>query len=535
MDGADLLLISGKVWTGRRDVDAVAVRGGRVTAAGSVEEAREAVGPKAEVVNLGGRRVIPGLIDSHTHFIRAGLIWNDLVRWDDARSLREGLGRLAAATGRAPEGTWLPVLGGWHPGRFREGRGPTRRELDEAAPRHPAYVQLLYEEAMLNSEGIRAAELELGDPPGGVVERDETTGEPIGRIRGPGAFAHVLRRFPAGGLESQIASTRTLMADFNALGVTAVTDPGGFGVVPETYGAVFEAWRRGQLTLRTRLYLAPAERGRELEQIRDWVRHVQPGFGDALLRYVGMGEILSFACHDMEGVLPFQVSDDARAQLREICRLLIEHRWPAHVHAILDSTVSAVLDVWGELDEEFGLAGRRFSLAHADAIGEENLRRVAALGVGIAVQNRLMFRAADSATLWGEEAAVGAPPLRRMLQLGIPVGAGTDATVVTPHNPWDCLWWLVTGASFDGAPPRRAEHRLSREEALRLYTEGSAWFSFDETEQGTLEPGKWADLAVLSDDYFGVAEDKIPSLRSDLTLVGGRVVHAGEPFAGLEG
>lgn len=530
-----LLLVSGRIWTGRGEVEALAVRNGRVAAVGTREEARAAVGPDADVIDLGGRRVIPGLIDSHTHVVRAGLSWNDLVRWDDVRSLREGLERVAAAAARGPEGAWVRVLGGWHPGRFAEGRGPTREELDEAGAGRPVYVQLLYEEGLLNTTGIRAVELGLEDLPPEGVERDDATGYPTGRVRGGHAFAHVLRHVPPADVEAQVASTRALMADFNALGVTAVTDPGGIGVVPETYRAVFEVWRRGLSTLRTRLYLVPGERGRELEQVRDWARHVQPGFGDPWLRYVGMGEILSFGCHDMEGVRPFEVSAAAKAELSEISRLLLERGWPVHLHAILDTTISAVLDVWEELDAEFGLAGRRFSLAHAEAIGEENLRRVAALGVGIAVQNRLMFRSADSAALWGDEVAGSAPPLRRMLDLGIPVGAGTDATVVTPHNPWECLWWLVTGRSFDGAPPRRAEHRLSREEALRLYTEGSAWFSFDEKEQGTLDPGRWADLAVLSDDYFGVPDDEIASLRSELTLVGGRVVHAGPPFAGLGG
>jgi predicted amidohydrolase YtcJ len=529
----DLLLVSGRIWTGRGEAEALAVGNGRVAAVGTAEEARGAAGPNAEVIDLGGRRVIPGLIDSHTHFVRAGLSWNDLVRWDDVRSLRDGLERIAAAADRAPEGAWVRVLGGWHPGRFAEGRGPTREELDEAGGGHPVYVQLLYEEGILNTAGIRAVELGLEDLPPEGVERDPTTGSPTGRVRGGHAFTHVLRHIPPAELEDQVASTRALMADFNALGVTAVTDPGGLGVTPETYRALFEVWRRGQSTLRTRLYLVPGERGKELEQVRDWVRHVQPGFGDPWLRYVGMGEILSFGCHDMEGVRPFEVSAAARGELREITLLLLERGWPAHVHAILDSTISAVLDVWEELDRAHGLAGRRFSLAHAEAIGERNLERVAALGIGVAVQNRLMFRSADSAALWGEDVASGAPPLRRLLDLGIPVGAGTDATVVTPHNPWECLWWLVTGRSFDGAPPRRAVHRLSRQEALHLYTSGSAWFSFDEDEQGTLEPGRWADLAVLSDDYFAVPEDEIAALRSELTIAGGRVVHAGAPFSHL--
>lgn len=152
--------------------------------------------------------------------------------------------------------------------------------------------------------------------------------------------------------------------------------------------------------------------------------------------------------------------------------------------------------------------------------------RVQALGIGLAIQNRLVFRAADSARAWGDDVAHGAPPLRRMLDLGIPVGAGTDATRVTSYNPWLSLWWLITGCSVDGAPPRKHEHCVSREEALQLYTAGSAWFSFDEQERGTLTPGKLADLAVLSDDYFTIPDEAIPTLQSVLTIVGGHPVYS---------
>ena len=145
----------------------------------------------------------------------------------------------------------------------------------------------------------------------------------------------------------------------------------------------------------------------------------------------------------------------------------------------------------------------------------------------------MIFRSADSATAWGAEKAHVAPPLRRMLDLGIPVGAGTDATRVTSYNPWVSLWWLMTGCSVDGAPPRDQEQCLSRAEALRLYTSGSAWFSFDEQRLGTLEPGKLADLVVLSDDYFTVPIEAIPSLQSVLTVVGGRPVYAAGAFAAL--
>ena len=522
----DLLLANGSIWTGRRTVGSVGIADGRVVAAGDVEEARSTLRPGYATIDLGGRRAIPGLIDSHVHVMRAGLTWNHLVRWDDVRSLDEGLGRIRQAASRQPAGSWIRVLGGWHPGRFEQRRGPTRAELDEAGGDHPVYVQLLYEEGVLNSAGLQSL-LEQGDVPG--IDRDDL-GRPTGRVTGPLAFTAVASMFERPTRADRMASTSSLMADFASLGVTAAIDPGGFGVSPESYEALFGLWRGGDMTMRVRLYLVPATRGEELSDVRAWVRYVQPGFGDDMLRYVGMGEILSFDCHDMEGVRPFQVSTEAKADLLEISDVLAGAGWPIHLHAIFDSTIEAVLDVWEEVDRRHGLAGRRFSLAHAEPIGRRNLERVRDLGVGLAIQNRLMFRSKDSAASWGDEVARNSPPLADILAMGIPLGAGTDATVVSPHDPWQAIWWLVTGESVDGAPPRDARHRLTVEQALSAYTRGSAWFSFDEADQGHLEPGARADVAVLDADPFAVAAPELRQIRSDLTLVGGNPVHTGPPF-----
>ncbi|MFP3914975.1 MAG: amidohydrolase [Actinomycetota bacterium] len=528
MDDRDVLLAGGSVWTGERTVPALGIRAGRVLAAGEVDEVRGLLDRGHIEIDLGGRRAIPGLIDSHVHVLRAGLTWNQTVRWDDIDSLAEGLDRIRRAAGDRPAGTWIRVLGGWHPGRLAEGRWPTRAELDDAAGGHPAYVQLLYEEGLLNTEGMRRLG---GDVEG--MERDGS-GEPTGVVRGPAAFGRVLSMFETPSPEERAASTRELVADFASRGVTGAIDPGGFGITPASYDTMFDLWRRDELDMRVRLYLVPATRGEELADIRQWVRYIQPGFGDDRLRYVGMGEILSFGCHDMEGVRPFQVSDQARRELGEMCRLLASHGWPVHLHAIFDSTISAVLDVWEEVDREYGLRGRRFSLAHAEPIGADSLDRVASLGVGLAIQNRLMYRSADSAALWGDEVARNSPPLGDILARGIPLGGGTDATVVSPHDPWLALWWLVTGKSFDGAPPRAEPHRLSVPQALAAYTRGSAWFSFEEGSRGHLERGGLADVAVLSEDPFSVDPDHLPRIGSDLTLLGGRPVHASPAFAGIQ-
>jgi predicted amidohydrolase YtcJ len=232
---------------------------------------------------------------------------------------------------------------------------------------------------------------------------------------------------------------------------------------------------------------------------------------------------------------PHDVPPRAREEFLQISRLAARRGWPMHMHAIVESTVDAVLDAWERVDREVSLRDLRFSLAHADAISPGALQRARALGIGIGVQNWLIFKADEAAEHWGEELAANAPPVRDMLDLGIPAAAGSDSTRACSENPWLSLWWLVTGRSLDGGPRRDPRHRLSRGEALDLYTRAGAWFSFEEDRRGTLQPGWLADLAVLSDDFLTCDEEAIPSLESELTLVGGRVAHAGAAFDGLAG
>jgi hypothetical protein len=324
-----------------------------------------------------------------------------------------------------------------------------------------------------------------------------------------------------------------MLRELAGLGLVGALDPGGIGIVPDNYEPLYDVWRAGELTMRLRLFLGAGERGDERRQIEDWMARAPLGSGDQLLRVSGLGEIVVFRCWDGDGIAPFVVDPDSFREFEEISRLAAAGGWPMHVHAILEASASAILDAWESVDRVHPIGGLRFSLAHAEGVGERTLRRARALGLGLAVQDRMLMRASGSAPVWGADAVAQAPPLRRMLELGFPLGAGTDATVVSSINPWTSLWWLVSGRTL-GGPRRAAEHRLSRAQALDLYTRGSAWFSWEEHERGRLEPGQLADLAVLSDDYFAVAEDAIPALRSELTLVGGRVVHAGTPFAGVE-
>lgn len=546
-DGAAVVLRGGRVYVGSdgrlggpgrpraRFAEAIALGDGTVLTTGTAEEVARHVTATTEVVDLRGRTVVPGLIDSHLHLVRAGLTWTEEVRWFEVPTLERALSLLGESASRLPAGTWLRVVGGWHPGQFAERRGPIAGELTRLFPDHPVYVQLLYEEAVLNAAGLRACGITAGvdDPPNGTFLRDPATGEPTGVVRGVGAFTHCLARMPTPRPADQVTGTRQALATLNAYGITGAADPGGIGVGPDAYGALFEIWRADELPVRIRLYLGSHTRGREHGELAGWLDHVQPGFGDPWLRYLGLGEIAMFGCHDLEGLTRFTVDEAAKRDLEAVLREAARRRWPVHLHAVLDSTADAILDVWERVAADLPIRDLRWSLAHAEPVSARNLDRIAALGAGIAVQDRLVYRAADSARAWGEATVRCAPPLREIARRGIPLGGGTDATRVSSPNPWVSLWWLVTGKTVDGGPRRVAGQCLDRASALDAYSAGSAWFSFEDHVRGSLRPGMAADLAVLSDDYFTVPEDEIPAIRSVLTLVDGRAVHAEDAFAGL--
>jgi predicted amidohydrolase YtcJ len=212
--------------------------------------------------------------------------------------------------------------------------------------------------------------------------------------------------------------------------------------------------------------------------------------------------------------------------------VLAKHQWPIRIHATYDESIGRVLDVFEKVFAETGYRAR-WALDHAETIGPRNLARVSALGGGIAVQNRLAFAGEIFAERYGSEAASRAPPLRAMLRARIPMGAGTDATRVSSHDPWLSLYWLTTGRTVGGTQLASPENRLSRREALELYTVGSAWFSGEESVKGVLAPGRLADFAILSADYFAVPDEEIRAIESLLTVTGGEVVYAAEPFASL--
>jgi hypothetical protein len=220
-------------------------------------------------------------------------------------------------------------------------------------------------------------------------------------------------------------------------------------------------------------------------------------------------------------------------ELETVVTLLAQQRWPFRLHATYDETIGRALTVFERVHRDVPLTGVRWFFDHAETISPRNIERVRALEGGIAIQHRMAYQGEYFAERYGPAAAAAAPPIRRMLAMGVPVGGGTDATRVASYNPFVALGWLVTGRTLGGRQLNPESNRLEREEALQLWTVGSSWFSGEETHKGRIAPGQLADLAVLSADYFSVPEDAIRRIESVLTLVGGKVVHGSGPYDAL--
>jgi predicted amidohydrolase YtcJ len=541
-DQPDLILHNGKVTTldpAQPTATAVAVTDGLITAAGGDREVMALAGTTTKVIDLGGRRVIPGLNDSHTHVIRGGLNYNMELRWENVPSLADALAMLKAQADRTPAPQWVRVVGGWNEFQFAERRWPTLDEINAAAPDTPVFILHLYSHAMLNRAALKVLGItkETPNPPGGVIERD-AKGEATGLlIAKPSALIlySTLAQGPKLPVEDQLNSTRHFMRELNRLGVTSVIDAGGGGQnYPDDYDVIERLHADGQLTLRIAYNLFAQKAGAELSDYERWVAMTEPGAGDALLRMNGAGENLAWSAADFENFLEPRpdLAPTMEAELEKIVELLAVNKWPFRIHATYDETIDRFLTVFERVNGTTPLAAR-FTIDHAETVSQRNIERIAALGGGIATQHRMAFQGEYFVERYGARAAEATPPIARMLELGLPVGAGTDATRVASYDPWVGLYWMTTGKTVGGLRLAPEANTLDRETALRLWTEGSAWFSGEERAKGRLAPGYYADLAVLSADYFAVPAAEIRGITSLLTLVGGRIVHGAEDFADL--
>lgn len=537
----DLVLHNGRITTldpARPEAATVAVKNGRIV---SLEDAAVASrGPDTRVVDLGRRRVIPGLNDSHLHVIRGGLYYNLELRWDGVPSLADALRRLKEQADQTPPPQWVRVVGGWNEWQFAERRMPTLEELNRAAPETPVFVLHLYDCALLNRAAIRALGFDAStpNPPGGLVARDGR-GQPTGLlIAEPNAFIlySTLARAPKLSFDDQLNSSRHFMREMNRFGVTSVGDAGGgWQNYPEDYAVVRKLAEDRSMTLRVAYSLFAQTPGQELADYLRWIGMTRPGEGDDMLAVAGAGENLVWSGADFENFL--QPRPDLKpvmeAELEAVIRALVAARWPFRIHATYDETIGRFLDVFERVDREIPFAGLRWFFDHAETISPRSIERTRALGGGVAIQHRMAYQGEYFVRRYGREAARACPPVTRLLAAGVPVGAGTDGTRVASYHPWTCLHWLTTGRTVGGTQVTAEDALLTREQALRLYTEGSAWFSGETGRKGRIAIGQLADLAVLSDDYFSCPDEQVRRIESVLTVCDGAIVYAAGEYAAL--
>jgi predicted amidohydrolase YtcJ len=537
---AEIILHNAKIATNKVPsfVEALAISDGKVIATGGNEQILRLRGPATRVVDGRWRTVIPGLNDSHMHPIRGGLNYNLELRWDGVPSLADALRMLKEQAARTPAPQWVRVIGGWTEFQFAERRMPTLDEINAAAPDTPVFIMHLYDRALLNAAALRALRYDkhVPDFPAGDVQRDRH-GNPTGLlIAKPNAniLYSTLAKGPKLSREDQLNSSRQFFRELNRFGITSVIDAGGgFQNYPDDYGVVNELHQNGELSVRLAYNLFTQKPKQELADFQSWTKMTKPGDGDDFYRVNGAGEMLVFSAADFEDFLVPRpdLLPVMESELKGVIRHLVENRWPFRLHATYNETIERALNVYEEVDREIPFDGLHWFFDHCETISDRNIERVRALGGGIAVQNRMAFQGEYFVERYGALQAKRTPPIRRMLEIGVPVGAGTDATRVSSYNPYLSLYWLITGKTIGGRSLYPQENRLDRAEALKLYTIGSSWFSTEDGKKGALAPGQLADLAILSADYFSIPNEEIKQLESVLTIVGGKIVYAAEEFS----
>jgi predicted amidohydrolase YtcJ len=380
-EDVDVALVNGKIVTldERGSIaEALAVRDGKIIAVGRSADIRALAGATTRIVDVGGRTVVPGLVDSHMHAIRAALFYATEVNWIGTRSIPEAMARIAAAAKEAKPGQWIIVAGGWTDQQFAEHRRPTQAELVAAAPDHPVYIQSFYSAALLSPAGLKTLAIanDADVPPRGKIERD-AAGNPTGWISGDNATITALfDRLPLPTFDDSVAGTKAFFRELNRLGLTGVSDPGGFNLTAASYLPLFKVWRDHALTVRVVFSLFSQRPGKELEDYQTLTQMLPMGFGDDMLRFNGIGENVTWGMYNNDNPTPAQ-----KQQYYEVARWAASRGMTLTQHWSNDVSVHHLLDVMERVNRETPIAPLRWSIAHLNDASGEDLTRMKALGV----------------------------------------------------------------------------------------------------------------------------------------------------------
>jgi predicted amidohydrolase YtcJ len=522
----DLILFNGKIVTvdaAFSYAEAVAIREGRFVAVGSNDVIRRRAGPATKTIDLQGRTVVPGLADNHLHGAGGGP-GVDLSR---ARSLPDVMSAIGARVNQAKPGEIVVTNRDWHEAQLREQRLPLRRDLDKVAPENPVVVVRGGHEYILNSAALRKWRIDehTAEPDGGRISRYEDgtlNGELVDRAKNlvPTAEVAPLMTSSASTIEERITEKVAEYKKLHAAGLTSVRHP---GIVAADYALLAEMKKRGVLTMRVNALLTYSSTGEYRQDEGDeWLRvggikiGVDGGFEGGWMRELYQKPF-------DEGGKYRGLQTMAADQYTSIVRKFNQGGWRVFTHAVGDAAIDQVLTAYETSDREKSIVGRRWGIEHAFIARPDHMPRIKRLGLAVSAQNHLYLAGPSLVKYWGPTRAGLTTPMRAFIDAGVPVSSGTDSPVV-PYPPLWTIYHFVTRDTITGGV-LGADQRITRAEALRAATIGNAWLTFEENVKGSIEPGKLADLVVLSDDIMTCPEKRIEQMSVMMTMVGGKVVY----------
>lgn len=548
---ADTVLLNGKVIT----VDdqftiatAVAIGGQRIVAVGSNDDIRTLIGDGTRIIDLGGKTVIPGLIDAHSHIMRASEFWKYEVRLDGITSRKEALARLRAKAQTLKPGDWLLNFGGWGEIQFLDDpSGFTLDELDAIAPDNPVFLDVSYDHRYVNSRFLELAEIPLVNTEArspdkasaatspfaevrgytnAMIERDSAgraTGKIVGGAAGYGAAVPLFPKLDEG---DKVEGLKQIVQKALSVGLTSIYDGGGSG----NYRGVYERARaladRGDLGMRVYYtHFINARTPEEAAQAAAEIARLRPFAGDNFVNLIGIGESVYPPVHDSFAG-PAKDTPDNRAGLRSILEAAAQGGWNIQQHMVNPQTMAMTLDAMDELSKSFSLKPLRWMVIHAELVDSATLERLRQYNMSVSFRTQYtigLLRYPESAALSGDQPKP-VPPFRLAQESGIPWTFGSEAPRINMLNPFVSLAFATTGKRFHDRVKVLSD-TVTREEALIAHTRNAAWQLFQENSLGKIAPGYLADLVVLNRDYLSVPEDGLFDISPVLTMVGGEVVY----------
>ncbi len=525
---ADVILVNGKIVT----VDdrftiaqALAIKGNRIVAVGQNDDIRKRAGSNARVIDLKGGTVIPGLIDNHAHFVRVAEKWHWEMRLDGITSRQQVIKMIADRARAAKPGEWIVALGGWSEEQFNDDpRGFPLAELDTLAPNNPVALQAVYRHTYLNTAALKAMKIDENtpDPRGGKIEKD-ASGRLSGLVSGAGGVAFVAAKVPLAEKERWLDNARGVAAHLNSMGMTAWMDAGGRGMSAEHYEPYKLLADRGELTVRI-FWQTIRQPGtpQDVDKVVAEIPSLKPFQGTDYFDNVGYGESVYGPVNTQLLSPRGNTKPEDIAQWGRVARALAQHGIYVNSHVEMENSIDAFLTLYEEINREKPIKGLRWAFSHIDQVTASHIDRMKRLGMSAQIHTRPLIQGVLMHRVHGER-AWSMPPMRLVQDSGIPWGLGSDATAVTTSNPFYNLWFAVTGKMVGGHHINR--QTITREEALIAHTRNNAYIVFQEGNLGSLQPGKYADLAVLDRDYLTVAADQIKDIKPVMTMVGGKVVY----------